>query len=115
MGLSAIFAGPSGSAACANLAWATGLDVEKRHGRHFSIRAHAPGAKVLAVDNNLSSAEETVAMARRSGAECVSFEADVTNQTTLKAMVEAARRRWGASTSSTTMSGLVARWRGRAA
>ena len=33
-------------------------------------------------------------MARRSGAECVSFEANVTNETTLKAMVEAARRRW---------------------
>jgi NAD(P)-dependent dehydrogenase (short-subunit alcohol dehydrogenase family) len=47
------------------------------------------------VDNNLSSAEETVAIARQSGGECLAFEADVANETTLAAMVAAARRRWG--------------------
>jgi NAD(P)-dependent dehydrogenase (short-subunit alcohol dehydrogenase family) len=65
------------------------------NGRATVLRIAQEGAKVLAVDNNLSSAEETVAIAQRSGAECLSFEADVTNETTLKAMVEAARRRWG--------------------
>ena len=65
------------------------------NGRATVLRFAQEGAKVLAVDNNLSSAEETVAIARRSGAECLSFEADVTKETTLAAMVEAARRRWG--------------------
>jgi NAD(P)-dependent dehydrogenase (short-subunit alcohol dehydrogenase family) len=50
---------------------------------------------VLAVDNNLSSAEETIAMALQSGRECTAFEADVTREATLAAMVEAARQRWG--------------------
>jgi NAD(P)-dependent dehydrogenase (short-subunit alcohol dehydrogenase family) len=65
------------------------------NGRATVLRFAQEGAKVLGVDNNLSSAEETVAMARQSGAECLSFEADVTNETTLAAMTEAARRRWG--------------------
>ena len=34
-------------------------------------------------------------MARQSGGECFAFEADVANETTLAAMFEAARRRWG--------------------
>ena len=49
---------------------------------------------MLAVDNNFSSAEETVAMAQQSSGECLAFEADDANETTLAAMVEAARRRW---------------------
>ena len=43
------------------------------NGRATVLRFAQEGAKVLAVDNNLSSAEETVAMARQSGAECLSF------------------------------------------
>src|SRR6201989_3616752 len=65
------------------------------NGRATVLRFAQEGAKVLAVDNKLSSAEETVAMARQSGGECVAFEADVTKQATLAAMVEAARQRWG--------------------
>ena len=65
------------------------------NGRATVLRFAQEGAKVLAVDNNLSSAEETVAMTRQSGGECVAFEADVAKETTLAAMVEAARRRWG--------------------
>jgi NAD(P)-dependent dehydrogenase (short-subunit alcohol dehydrogenase family) len=64
-------------------------------GRATVLRFAREGANVLAVDNNLASAEETVAMARQSGGECLAFEADVANETTLAAMVEAARRRWG--------------------
>jgi hypothetical protein len=61
------------------------------NGRAAVLRFAQKGAKVLAVDNNLSSAEETVAMARQSGGECVAFEADVTRGATLAAMVEDAR------------------------
>jgi len=74
------------------------------NGRATVLRFAQEGAKVLAVDNKLSSAEETVAMARQSGGECVAFEADVTREATLAAMVEAARQRWGASMCCTTMS-----------
>ena len=74
------------------------------NGRATVLRFVQEGAKVLAVDNNFSSAEETVAIAREVGGECVAFEADVAVETTLVAMVEAARRRWGVSTFSITMS-----------
>ena len=50
------------------------------NGRATVLRFAQEGAKVLAVDNNLSSAEETVALARQGGGECVAFEADVTNE-----------------------------------
>jgi NAD(P)-dependent dehydrogenase (short-subunit alcohol dehydrogenase family) len=59
------------------------------------LRFAQEGARVLAVDNNLSSAEETAGMARQADGECVAFEADVAVEATLVAMVEAARRRWG--------------------
>ncbi len=67
------------------------------NGRATVLRFAEEGAKVLAVDNNLASAEETAALARQAGGggECVAFEADVTREATLKAMVEAARQRWG--------------------
>ena len=56
------------------------------NGRATVMRFVQEGAKVLAVDNNLASAEETVAMARQPGGECVAFEADVTKEATLAAM-----------------------------
>ena len=65
------------------------------NGRATVLRFAQEGAKVLAVDNNLSSAEETVAIARQAGGECVALEADVAVEATLVAMAEAARRRWG--------------------
>src|ERR1700735_2067757 len=58
------------------------------NGRATVLRFAEEGAKVLAVDNNLSSAEETVAIARQAGGECVAFEADVAVEATLAAMVE---------------------------
>ncbi len=64
------------------------------NGRATVLRFAQEGAKVLAVDNNLASAEETVAMAQPSG-ECAAFAADVTEEASLAEMVEAARRRWG--------------------
>jgi hypothetical protein len=52
------------------------------NGRATVLRFAQEGAKVMAVDNNLSSADETVAMARQSGGECIAFEADVTKEAT---------------------------------
>jgi NAD(P)-dependent dehydrogenase (short-subunit alcohol dehydrogenase family) len=52
------------------------------NGRATVLRFAQEGAKVLAVDNNLSSAEETVATARQSGGECFAFEADVADEMT---------------------------------
>ena len=65
------------------------------NGRATVLRFAQESAKVLAVDNNLASAEETAALARQAGGECSAFEADVAREATLKAMVEAARQRWG--------------------
>jgi NAD(P)-dependent dehydrogenase (short-subunit alcohol dehydrogenase family) len=65
------------------------------NGRATVLRFAQEGASVLAVDCNLRSAEETVAMAPQAAGECVAFEADVTKEQTLAAMVEAARQRWG--------------------
>jgi NAD(P)-dependent dehydrogenase (short-subunit alcohol dehydrogenase family) len=75
------------------------------NGRATVLRFAQEGAKVLAVDSNLASAEETAAIvrqdareragARESGADCVAFAADVTKEAALAAMVEDARQRWG--------------------
>src|SRR3979411_1732964 len=75
------------------------------NGRATVLRFTQEGAKVLAVDNNLASAEETVAIVRQdareraagtaAGADCVAFQADVSKEATLAAMVEEALRRWG--------------------
>ncbi len=65
------------------------------NGRATTIRFVQEGARVLAVDRNLAAAEETAAMAADSGGECVPFEADVTREATLAAMVAEALRRWG--------------------
>jgi NAD(P)-dependent dehydrogenase (short-subunit alcohol dehydrogenase family) len=76
------------------------------NGRATVIRFAQEGARVIAVDNNLASAEETVAIARQDAREraydarqgggiCEAFEADVAKETTLKAMVETAQQRFG--------------------
>jgi len=64
------------------------------NGRATVLRFVAEGATVMAVDRDLASAEETVAMARQHG-RCVAFEADVTREKTLAAMVAAAREQFG--------------------
>src|SRR5882757_2261362 len=65
------------------------------NGRATVLRFAQEGAKVLAIDRSLASAEETAAMVAKAGGECVAFEADVTKTATLAAAVEAARQRWG--------------------
>src|ERR1700730_4626974 len=65
------------------------------NGRATTIRFAQEGAKVLAVDRDPASAEETAAMAREKGGECVAFAADVSKEATLAAAIAAARERWG--------------------
>jgi NAD(P)-dependent dehydrogenase (short-subunit alcohol dehydrogenase family) len=65
------------------------------NGRATVLRFAEEGAKVLAVDVDLASAEETVAMARQSGGECHAFAADVAEEARLAAMVAAAKTRFG--------------------
>ena len=62
------------------------------NGRATVIRFVQEGARVMAVDRDLASAQETAKMA---GGECVAFEADVTKEATLAAAIQAARQRWG--------------------
>ena len=65
------------------------------NGRATALRFAQEGAKVMAVDRDLSSAEETVSMVKQKGGECVAFEADVTKEATLGAAIAAAQKRWG--------------------
>ena len=65
------------------------------NGRATVLRFVQEGATVMAVDRDLASAEETVAMARQHGGPCVAFEADVTKEKTLAAMIGAAHDRFG--------------------
>jgi NAD(P)-dependent dehydrogenase (short-subunit alcohol dehydrogenase family) len=65
------------------------------NGRATTLRFAQEGARIMAVDRNLSSAEETVAMVRKAGGEGGAFEADVTKEATLGAAIAAARKMWG--------------------
>ena len=72
------------------------------NGRATVMRFAQEGAKVLAVDRDIRAAEETARLAAREGAQCVAFEADVTDEATLAAAVRFAQQRWGASISCIT-------------
>jgi len=64
------------------------------NGRATVLRFAEEGARILAVDRDLTSAEETATLAVAKGGECVAFQADVTREATLAtAMQEAVRRR----------------------
>jgi NAD(P)-dependent dehydrogenase (short-subunit alcohol dehydrogenase family) len=65
------------------------------NGRATALRFAQEGAKVLCVDRDLGSAQETVDMIAKDGGEAVAFEADVAREATLAAMVADAKRRWG--------------------
>ena len=65
------------------------------NGRATALRFIQEGAKVLAVDRDLASAEETARFAGKEGGECIAFEADVTRERTLAAAIKAAQDRWG--------------------
>jgi NAD(P)-dependent dehydrogenase (short-subunit alcohol dehydrogenase family) len=65
------------------------------NGRATALRFAREGARLLAVDRNLASAEETAAFVAADGGECLAFQADVTDETTLAAAIAFAHRRWG--------------------
>lgn len=65
------------------------------NGRATVLRFAREGAKVLAVDRDLASAEETAAMAGKEGGACAPFLADVTKESTLAAAIQHARKLWG--------------------
>ena len=65
------------------------------NGRATALRFAQEGAKVMAVDRDLGSAEETASMVKEEGGECVAFEADVTKEFMLAAAIAAAQERWG--------------------
>ena len=65
------------------------------NGRATTLRFAQEGARILAVDRDLESAEETAELARLEGAECATFRADVVKGAELAAAIADAHRRWG--------------------
>src|SRR6202789_4542888 len=65
------------------------------NGRATAITFAREGATVLCVDRNLASAQETVGLIEATGGTALAFEADVTRERDLKAMVDEAQARWG--------------------
>src|SRR5262245_63099456 len=68
------------------------------NGRATVIRFVQEGAKVLCVDKDLKSADETVVMAKkeaRDGGDAASHEADVTREASMQQMIEACKAKWG--------------------
>ncbi len=63
------------------------------NGRATALRFAQEGGRVLCVDRDLASAEETAAAIRTAGGEAAAFEADVTREATLAAAVAEAVRR----------------------
>lgn len=65
------------------------------NGRATAIRFAREGARVLAVDHRIESAEETAALIRGEGFEAIAFAADVTQTAETAAAIHEAQRRWG--------------------
>jgi NAD(P)-dependent dehydrogenase (short-subunit alcohol dehydrogenase family) len=65
------------------------------NGRAAAVRFAREGARVLAVDRSIESAEETAAMIRAEGFEAVAFGADVTRENELVQAIYGAKERWG--------------------
>jgi NAD(P)-dependent dehydrogenase (short-subunit alcohol dehydrogenase family) len=65
------------------------------NGRATALTFAREGAKVLCVDHNLASAQETVDMIAGKQGSAIAFKADVTKNAEIKAMVADAHGRWG--------------------
>ena len=65
------------------------------NGRATALRFAQEGARIMAVDRELALAEETAALVREAGGECFAFEADVTREAAMAAMIAEAKKRWG--------------------
>ncbi len=66
------------------------------NGRATAMRFAREGARVLAVDRRIESAEETAALIRAEGFESIAFAADVTREQDTAAAMSEAQKRWGA-------------------
>ena len=65
------------------------------NGRATALTFAREGAKVLCVDHNLKSAQETVDLIGKNQGTAMAFKADVTKEAEIKAMVAEAHGRWG--------------------
>ena len=65
------------------------------NGRAAAIRFAREGARVLAVNRSIESAEETAAMIREEGGDCLAFQADITREADILAAIGTAHSRWG--------------------
>jgi NAD(P)-dependent dehydrogenase (short-subunit alcohol dehydrogenase family) len=65
------------------------------NGRATALTFAREGAKVLCVDHNLTSAQDTVDMIAANGGTAVAFKADVTRHAEIEAMVADVQARWG--------------------
>ncbi|MBS0549470.1 MAG: SDR family oxidoreductase [Proteobacteria bacterium] len=65
------------------------------NGRATALTFAREGAKVVCVDHNLASAQETVDLIGQNQGTAVAFKADVTKNADLKAMVADTHARWG--------------------
>ncbi len=65
------------------------------NGRATAMRFAREGARVLAVDRRIESAEETAALIRAEGFESIAFAADVTREQDTAAAMNEAQKRWG--------------------
>jgi NAD(P)-dependent dehydrogenase (short-subunit alcohol dehydrogenase family) len=65
------------------------------NGRATAIRFAQEGARILAVDRDIDSAQATARLAAKDAADCVAFEGDVTDEPTLEEAVRFAHERWG--------------------
>ena len=65
------------------------------NGRAVAIRFAREGARVLAVNRSIESAEETAAMIRAEGGDAVAFKADVQVEADIIAAIGETMRRWG--------------------
>ena len=65
------------------------------NGRATALTFAREGAKVMAVDRNLASAEETAAMIEEAGGQAAAFAADVTDEAAIENAVAACQDRWG--------------------
>jgi NAD(P)-dependent dehydrogenase (short-subunit alcohol dehydrogenase family) len=65
------------------------------NGRATALTFAREGAKVLCVDHNLDSAQETVDLISAKGGRAIAFKADVTRSTDIERMVVAAHAHWG--------------------
>jgi NAD(P)-dependent dehydrogenase (short-subunit alcohol dehydrogenase family) len=64
------------------------------NGRATALRFAREGAKIMSVDRELALAEETAALVREEGGDCFAFEADVTKEAAMAAMIAEAQKRW---------------------